>query len=232
MGISIKGLQKLSAIDYPGKTCAIVFLPDCNFRCPFCQNPDLIERPGELEAISEEEVIDLVKSRRKWIDGVCITGGEPCIHKDLPDFIRKVKQAGFLIKLDTNGTNPGMLRELLKEGLLDYIAMDIKAPLEKYREAAGVEVDKEAIQKSVKLIMGSGVDYEFRTTVLPRLHSRDDMEAIGKWLHGAERYRIQGFRPENCLDRSFRKEGTFSKEELEELALIARKHIRNVEVRN
>lgn len=231
MGIEIKGVQKLSAIDYPGKTCAIVFLAGCNFRCPYCQNPDLIESPDKLESISEGEVLDLVRSRRKWIDGVCITGGEPCLHEELPGFIRKVKEAGFLVKLDTNGTNPGMLEGLFRDKLVDYIAMDIKAPIERYGEVARADVDGKAIQRSVDIIMGSGVEHEFRTTVLPRLHGKDDMEAIGKWLKGADRFFIQGFRAENCLDRTFRKEGAFSREEMEELAGIARKHLRDVEVR-
>jgi pyruvate formate lyase activating enzyme len=229
--LPIKGLERLSVIDYPGKTCCVAFLADCNFRCPYCQNPDLIERPGDLESIGEDEVLGLLRSRRKWLDGICITGGEPCLHKDLPGFIRKVKGEGFLVKLDTNGSKPGMIEVLLKEGLLDYIAMDIKAPLKRYNEVTGVEVDLENIKRSVKLIMDSGVGYEFRTTVLPKLFSKDDIQGIGEWLRGARRYFLQGFRKENALDRGLRKESSFSEDELKVLAGLAREYFKEVGVR-
>jgi pyruvate formate lyase activating enzyme len=229
--VTIAGVEKLSTIDYPGKTCSIAFLPGCNFRCPFCQNPDLIENPDGLEKISEDEFLRFVKSRKKWLDGVCVSGGEPCLHEGLPGFIRKIKGAGFLVKLDTNGTNPGMLEVLIRERLLDYIAMDIKAPLERYGEVAGADVDLEAIQRSVDLIRESGVDHEFRTTVVPGMHDREDIEAIGKWLKGADSYFVQGFRPENCLDRSLRKRGKFSQEELGVMAGAVKGLIKRVEVR-
>jgi pyruvate formate lyase activating enzyme len=232
MAVPIKGVQKLSAIDYPGKACAIVFLADCNFRCPYCHNPDLITKPGSLPGIPEEEVLDFLRGRRKWLDGLCITGGEPTLHGGLPDFIKRVKKEGFLVKLDTNGSNPGMLEQLVKDGLLDYISMDIKAPLESYDEVARVRVRKEDIQRSVDIIMNSGVDYEFRTTAAPRLFGRDDMERIGQWLKGARRFFIQGFRPGVTLDKAFRKEATFPEEELKGLAGIARKYFKEAGVRS
>lgn len=232
MGVPIKGLERLSVIDYPGKACAVVFLAGCNFRCPYCQNPDLIKRPGRLSEISEGEVLDFLGSRRKWLDGLCITGGEPSLHRGLPDFIRKVKKEGFLVKLDTNGSNPGMVEQLVKERLVDYISMDIKAPLDKYEEVARVGVSKGDIQRSADIIMNSGVRYEFRTTVVPRLFSKGDMESIGKWLKGAKRFFIQGFRSGVTLDRAFRKEATFSEEELEELAGVAGKYFKEVGVRS
>ncbi len=232
MTVPIKGVQKLSAIDYPGKTCAIVFLADCNFRCPYCHNPDLIKKPGSLPDISEEEVLDFLKTRKKWLDGLCITGGEPSLHKDLPDFIGRVKKEGFLVKLDTNGSNPGMIEQLVKDGLVDYISMDIKAPLDRYEEVTRAKVRKEDIQRSVDIIMNSGVEYEFRTTVLPRLFGRGDMEKIGQWLKGAEGFFIQGFRPGVTLDRAFRKESTFSPEELDEMAVIAGRYFKKVGVRS
>jgi pyruvate formate lyase activating enzyme len=232
MPVPIKGLERLSAIDYPGKTCAIVFLAGCNFRCPYCHNPDLIKRPGDLPDISEEEVMGFLRDRRKWLDGLCITGGEPCMHRDLPDFIRRVKNEGFLVKLDTNGSNPGMVEQLLKEGLVDYISMDIKAPLDRYGEVARARVSGEDIQRSVDIIMNSGVEYEFRTTVAPRLFGKGDMERIGKWLKGAERFFVQGFRPGVTLDRAFREEATFSEEELEDLARVAGKYFKEVGVRS
>jgi pyruvate formate lyase activating enzyme len=232
MDVPIKGLQKLSAIDYPGKTCAIIFLADCNFRCPYCHNPDLITRPESLPDVPEEEVIGFLRERRKWVDGLCITGGEPTLHRGLPDFIRRVKKEGFLVKLDSNGSNPGMIEQLFKEGLVDYISMDIKAPPDRYEEVARARVRKEDIQRSVDIIMKSGVEYEFRTTAAPILFGKEDMERIGQWLRGAERFFIQGFRPGVTLDRAFRKESTFSLEELGELAEIARKYFREVGVRS
>jgi pyruvate formate lyase activating enzyme len=232
MGVPIKGIEKLSVIDYPGKMCSIVFLPDCNFRCPYCQNPDLINRPHKLPDISEEEIFDFLKDRRKWIDGICITGGEPCLHKGLPEFIKKVKGEGFLVKLDTNGSNPEMIEGLVREGLLDYIAMDIKAPLEGYGEVARAEINKGKIQKSVDFIMNSGVEYEFRITVVPRLFKKGDIEKIGKWLKGAERFFIQRFRPGKTLDKDFKKESTFSDKELEGLVVIARRYFKRVGVRS
>jgi pyruvate formate lyase activating enzyme len=232
MGIPIKGIEKLSVIDYPGKTCLVAFLAGCNFRCPYCQNPDLIERPGDMEDIPEGDVLELLRSRRKWIDGVCISGGEPCLHRGLAGFIRKVKGEGFLVKLDTNGSRPSMLGELLKEGLLDYVAMDIKAPIEDYGRVARVGVEKESIRRSAEMIMKSGVEYEFRTTVVPGLFGKDDMEAVGKWLRGARRYFIQQFRPGNALDRGFRKERPYPASELEGLAGIARKYFKEVGVRS
>lgn len=231
MALEIKGIEKLSVIDYPGKTCCIVFLAGCNFRCPYCQNPDLIEKPDKLESIREEELFGMLRGRKKWIDGVCITGGEPCLHKELPGLIKRVKKEGFLVKLDTNGSNPGMLERLIKEGMVDYIAMDIKASPERYSELAGADVDTGRIKRSAEIIMKSGVDYEFRTTVVPGLFKREDVEMIGKWLKGAGNYFIQGFRPDNCLDRSFRKKARFSGKELGEFAGAARGFFKNVGVR-
>jgi pyruvate formate lyase activating enzyme len=231
MAVPIRGVEKLSTIDYPGKTCSIAFLAECNFRCPFCQNPDLIERPGELEPIEEEEFLNFVKSRRKWLDAVCVTGGEPCLHEDLPEFLGRIKEAGFLVKLDTNGTNPGMLDEIIRKGFVDYIAMDIKASQERYGEVARAEVDMEKVRKSVKMIMESGLDYEFRTTVVPGMHDKDEVRKIGEWIKGARAYYVQGFRPENSLDRSFRKKGKFSDADLEAMASEAGKFVEKAEVR-
>jgi pyruvate formate lyase activating enzyme len=231
MTLEIKGMEKLSAIDYPGRTCCIVFLAGCNFRCPYCHNPDLIERPDKLESMTEDEVIGFMESRRKWLDGVCVTGGEPCLHEGLEGFFRKVKEAGFLIKLDTNGTNPEMVERLLKEGLVDYIAMDIKAPPERYSEITRSDVDIEKVRKTAEVMMKSGVEYEFRTTVVPRLFGKDDMESIGKWLRGARRFFLQGFHGGKTLDKEFGKEAAFSEKELERIADVARKYFKEVGVR-
>lgn len=232
MDISIKGIEKLSVIDYPEKTCAIVFLAGCNFRCPYCQNPDLIKRPDKLESISEEEVLDFLRSRKKWLDGLCLTGGEPCLQIGLPNFIRRVKKEGFLVKLDTNGSNPDMLEKLVSEKLLDYIAMDIKSSLERYEEVVMVRVSRKDIKRSADIIMNSGVEYEFRTTVIPEFHRKEDIIKIGEWLKGAERYYIQNFKSGLTLNPSFKNKPSFSENELNGFAEIARKHFNHVGVRS
>lgn len=210
----IKGLVKTTLIDYPGKVACTVFLARCNFRCPYCQNPDLVAGYDGLPTITKEEVFERLKSRKKWLDGVCISGGEPTLNEELPEFLRKIKSVGFLIKLDTNGTNPEMLKKLLDEKLVDYIAMDIKAPLERYEEVVKTKVDLEKIKKSVEIICKSGVDYEFRTTVVPGLLSGEDIEKICLWLRGSKRYYLQQFRPDVTLDASFRKVAPYRREEM------------------
>ena len=226
----IKGLQKMSLIDYPGKVSCVVFLGGCNFRCPFCHNPDLIN-PGKLETVPEKEFLEFLKKRRKWLDGVVITGGEPTLQKDLPGFIRKIKDLGYLVCLETNGTNPGVLEELLKGKLLDYLAMDIKAAPERYREAAGTEVDMDKVRRSAGIVRNSGIEHQFRTTFVPGLVGKEDARKIGQWLKGSESYAVQNFRPKNCLDKAFESRVPYSKEGIEEIAGIARKFFRKVEVR-
>lgn len=189
----IGGLQKVSLLDFPGNIAATVFLSGCNMRCPFCHNAPLVlpERQTDPE-IPEQELMDFLQSRKGKLDGVCITGGEPTLYKDLPDLLRRIKAMGFLLKLDTNGTNPNMLSELLQEGLLDYVAMDIKNSPEKYPITCGGD-HLEAVKKSAAILMDSGVEYEFRTTVVQQLHTPEDLEKIGAWLAGAKRYYIQQF---------------------------------------
>ena len=230
--VEVKGWQKTSLIDYPGKICSVIFLPYCNFRCPFCQNPDLVKNPEEQPSISVEEIVKYIESKKEWIDGVCITGGEPTIHKDLPELIEKFKNIGMFVKLDTNGSNPEMLKELIKKGLLDYIAMDIKAPLEKYHIAAGVKVDTEKIKESINIIMNSGIDYEFRATVVPRLHKKEDLQKMAELVKGAKKFAIQQFRPNITLDESFQKEKPYSNEELEEFKEMLKGFFEKIEVRS
>jgi len=229
MKLEIKGLQKTSLIDYSPYTSCVVFLAGCDFRCPFCQNPDLVLNPEKLDTIKKEDFFEFLKKRKKWLDGVCITGGEPTLYKELPEFIKKIKDLGYKVKLDTNGSNPDMLKELVK--LADYVAMDIKSSLEKYDESAGVKVDIEKIKKSVEIIKNSGIDWEFRMTVVPALHSQEDFEKIGKWLKGAKRFFLQQFSNKICLDKSFEKITPFSKEDMEEFKVILSKYISKVEVR-
>ncbi len=231
MDISIKGVQKTSLIDYPKKICSVIFMSRCNFRCPYCHNPELVFNEVKKD-IDPKEILEFLEKKKKWIDGVCITGGEPTLHKGLADFIREIKKKGFSVKLDTNGALPSVIEKLLKEKLIDYIAMDIKAPLDKYEKAAGAKVDMKAIQKSISIIMDSDVDYEFRTTVVPELFDEKDAESIGKWLKGAKKFCIQQFRNiDRTLDSKFQDTGTYSTKRLKDFKKILSPYIKKVEVR-
>ncbi|MCD6248273.1 MAG: anaerobic ribonucleoside-triphosphate reductase activating protein [Hadesarchaea archaeon] len=207
--MEFKGLLPLSLIEYPNKIVAVVHTGGCNFRCPFCYNRDLVLNPDSIPSVSEEEVIGLLKSRKRWLDGLAVTGGEPTIHPDLPRFLRRVKELSFLVELETNGSNPEMLEELIEEELVDYIAMDVKAPLtwERYKEIAGIK-DKtifEKVLKSIELLKRGKVDYEFRTTFVPDLLSEEDILAIAKELKGAKRYVLQQFTPRTPIDEKLEK---------------------------
>lgn len=229
--IEIKGYIPSSLLDYPGKICSVIFLPNCNFRCPFCQNPDLITKPEKIPNVEHKKIFGHLKSRRKWLDGVCVTGGEPCLHKNLLEFLSKIKELGFLVKLDTNGTNPEMLKELIWKKLVDYIAMDIKAPLNDYDKVTKVKVNKKNIQESVDLIRKSKVDYEFRTTIVPKFIGKKEIEGIGNWLRGSKLYCLQQFRPLVTLDESFKHEKPYTPKELEKLAKVAKPFFKSVCVR-
>lgn len=192
--MNIAGLQKMTLLDYPGRIACTVFLAGCSLRCPFCHNASLVlpERcPPPL--MPPEELLRFLQSRQGKLDGVCITGGEPTLHWDLPQLIGAIRDLGFPVKLDTNGTNPAMLRELLEDDLLDYVAMDIKNCPARYDETCGGVSVLPLVQESVRLLMDSHVDYEFRTTVFSPAHSPEEMAAIGQWLRGAKRYFIQAF---------------------------------------
>lgn len=227
----IRGIQKTSLIDFPGKIATTLFLDGCNFRCGYCYNVDLVLCSKKLENYREEEILEFLKSRKGFIDGVCLTGGEPCLHADLKEFIAKIKSLGLLVKLDTNGANPEALKELIQAKLIDYIAMDIKAPLEKYENVVKRKIDPKKIQQSIDLIKGSGIEYEFRTTVVPSLFSKEDILAIGRWIKGSKRYFIQQFRPEKTLDKEFQKEKPYSIEQLKELTELVKPFFEKVEIR-
>lgn len=189
----IKGLQKTTLLDFPGKVACTVFTGGCNFRCPFCHNASLVLHAGNVDEISENEFFSYISKRKGILDGVCITGGEPLLSNGIEDFIRKIKDLGLLVKLDTNGTFPQKLNALLDEGLLDYVAMDIKNSKEKYAMTAGVTEYPSAIEESIKLIMEKAPDYEFRTTVVKELHSPQDIVNIAKWINGAKHYFLQSY---------------------------------------
>jgi pyruvate formate lyase activating enzyme len=229
--LPIKGLQKTTLIDYPKKTASVIFLGGCDFHCPYCQNKDLVLNYVNLPTIKEEEILEFLNKRKKYIDGVVISGGEPCLYKELPNFISRVKNLGFLIKLDTNGSNPVMLKELIDKKLIDYIAMDIKAPLSKYEFVTKVKINKENIKKSINLIKTGDIDYEMRITIVPRLITKKDIREIGNWLKGIRKFYIQQFRPITCLDKSFEKIKPFSVGELKEFQKILKEGIKKVEIR-
>ena len=189
----IHGLQKLTLLDFPGHTACTVFTGACNFRCPFCHNASLVLHPDELPAMPEEELFAFLEKRKKLLDGVAVTGGEPTLQPDLPDFLRRVREMGYAVKLDTNGGRPEVLKHILDEGLADYVAMDIKSSPENYERAAGVSGILDAVKESAKLLRHSGVPHEFRTTAVKNLHTADDFRRIGEWLGGEERYFIQSY---------------------------------------
>ncbi len=231
--MEIKGLQKTTLIDYPEKLACIVFLPGCNFNCGFCFNRQLVKEPEKLKSIPEKEFFGFLESRKNWLEAAVITGGEPTLQSDLPVFVRKIKSLGFLVKLDTNGSNPELLGQLLEEKLLDFVAMDIKTSPQNYEKAAGCKVDLQKIKKSASLIMKLAPDYEFRCTVLPRFFSEEDALAISKWLHGAKKIVLQQFRGEaDLIDARFAKEKKYSTAELKELAKLLEKSFKRIEIRS
>lgn len=190
----ICGLQKLTLLDYPGKTACTVFTGGCNFRCPFCQNTPLVLRPGQEPDIGEDAFFDFLKKRQGLLDGVVVSGGEPTLQPDLADFLARIRELGYAVKLDTNGGKPELLASLLDAGLLDYVAMDIKNSPERYALTAGVpDLDLAPIRESAALLLERGCG-EFRTTVVQELHTPEDMAGIGRWIRGADAYFLQNFR--------------------------------------
>jgi pyruvate formate lyase activating enzyme len=229
--MQIRGWVRTSLIDYPGKIATVLFTSGCNFRCPYCQNSELVLHPESLPEIDPVEIFQLLTRRRGLIDGVVITGGEPTLQKGLEHFLRKAKELDLATKLDTNGYRPQVLRELLERGLLDCVALDIKTSLAKYPLAVGVPVDVRRIEESVKLILSSGIDYEFRTTVVPGIVVPEDVEEIAKLITGAGKYILQQFRPQGTLDPRFREIAPYPAQTLLEMAQAAGRWIDGVEVR-
>lgn len=228
--MKICGWNKTTLLDYPGHIAATLFTGGCNFRCPFCHNAELVLCPGEQEEIREEEIFVFLQKRKGITEGICITGGEPSLQPGLKEFIRRVKGLGYLVKLDTNGYRPDVLWELLGEGLLDYVAMDVKASRKNYAQAAGLEgLDIAAIEMSMGIIRSSGIAYEFRTTVVKGIHTPEDMEDIGRWLSGCRAFYLQAYRDnENVMEPGF---CAFSPEEMHDFLEITRKYIDNVSLR-
>ena len=228
--VEIKGLEKLAPRDFPGHISATVFTGGCNFRCPYCHNADLVLKPGSLATIPPEVFFEFLDIRRGWLEAVCVTGGEPLMHDDLGDILGTVKERELLVKLDTNGSFPQHLRELISTGLVDFVAMDVKAPIEKYDEAAGGAVDTEAIRESISVLRESGCGHLFRTTVVPGLLQSADIEAIAVMLGEAEEYLLQPFVTGRTLDPAYADRPSCSGEELCRLAGIAQQFIPRVTV--
>lgn len=230
MSIKIGGFQKSSLIDYPEKISAIIFIQGCNFKCPYCHNPELVGRTS-CAPLNTSEVLDFLKSRIGKLDGVVITGGEPTLHKDLPELILQIKDLGFLVKLDTNGTNPDLLQDLIDKKLIDYVAMDIKAPIEKYSDVVCAKVDTENILKSIEILKKSNVDYEFRTTVVKSQLSLEDFEKIGKMIKNTNKYYLQRFVPTKTLNKSFVNQLTYTDEKFTPIIENLKNYVKKVELR-
>lgn len=219
--MKLSAIQKFTVLDYPGKVACIAFTPGCNMRCGFCHNPEFVlpEKIRELSAsfIEEETFFNFLEKRRGLLDGVVVSGGEPTIWRDLPEFLRHIKERGFLVKLDTNGNHPAMLRKLLEEKLVDYVAMDVKTSLAEYPKLVGGGVKADNIAESIELLKAAGIPYEFRTTLIKEVHTEESLRDMAELLFGAERYYLQTFRPGHTLNPVFATYHPFSPEEMQEL---------------
>jgi len=229
--MKIGGLQKVSLIDYPGLICATIFLQGCNFKCSYCHNPELVDPRLFQPCIKENEVLDFFNTRKGKLDAVTITGGEPTIQDDLAPFIKQIKKMGFAVKLDTNGSQPQVIKALLDEKLLDFIAMDIKGPLEKYRNIAGAPVASEKIKESINSILKSELLHEFRTTVVKSQLTPKDILKIATLISGSSKYALQKFVPVKTLNKKFLQEKNYSDGELEKMKKRLEKEIPSVIVR-
>jgi len=227
--MNIYGLQKMTLLDYPEHIACTIFFPGCDFRCPYCHNFELVDGSAE-PVISEHDFFTFLGKRKGLLDGVAITGGEPLLQKELPEFIKKIKDMGFLVKLDTNGYHPDRLKKLIDDRLLDYIAMDIKNSLEKYPTTIGLSnINTSLIKESIAVIMGSSVDYEFRTTVISQFHTEDDFEEIGNTICGANRYFLQQFVERDTVPDSSLSAPTAEK--MDSFLEIARKYVPSAQLR-
>jgi pyruvate formate lyase activating enzyme len=228
--MQINGYNKLTLLDYPGHLAATIFLGGCNMRCPFCHNASLVTKVSTQPVIPTGEVLASLSKRINILEGVCITGGEPTLYPDLPDLIKEIKAMGFKVKLDTNGTNPSMLKYLTDNGLIDFVSMDIKNARDKYRMTSGIsEVPMDLIEESVSYLLSASLPYEFRTTIVKEFHDEEDMLSLGQWLKGAEAYFLQSYKDSGDIITP----GLHghSKETLQEFASILEPFIKRVSLR-
>jgi pyruvate formate lyase activating enzyme len=221
MDVEIKGFVPTTMLDWEGKLATTLFVGGCNFRCPWCQNPDLVLRPQEITNVAWEEIERHLLAKKDWLDGVVVTGGEPTVQTWLPELLRRLKALGYPVKLDTNGSRPEVLRDLVAKGLIDYIAMDVKTSFARYAEACGTEVDIEAIEESIDLILSSGVDHEFRTTVVPTYVGEADILEIAGYIPGAKRYTLQQFSSKKTMAAEMSKIKPFDGKFLQSIAAQA-----------
>lgn len=230
--MKIYGLIPTSLIEYPGEISVVLFVHGCNFRCPYCHNPESVKKIRKKDIQPEDGIKDFLLSRKELVDAVVITGGEPLLQEDIIDFLVWLKENDFKVKLDTNGSRPGKLEEIINKKLVDYIAMDYKFPLDRYHVVSET-VSPLDIEESRNIIMSSDIDYEFRTTLVPALHHMDDdMEQIAKELAGAKKYVIQNFRGVRCLDKDLEGLRGYTKKELDGFRKIAKRYIKRVEMRD
>lgn len=229
--LNIGGFHKVSLIDYPGKISAIVFLQGCNFRCPYCHNPELVNPNLYGPCIDEETILSFLARRAGKLDAVSITGGEPTLQEGLPEFIRKVRNLGFQVKLDTNGSHSAMIKALIEESLVDYIAMDIKGPLHRYDRVCRVNVDKDEITNSIRAILDASVDYEFRTTFVKDLLTEEDTPAIGELIRGARLHVLQNFVPSKTLDERYLSRKSLSPADLDRIKTEMERYVEKVTIR-
>lgn len=229
-GIKLFGIQKLTLLDYPQKMASTIFTGGCNFRCPFCQNSDLVFLPENMPELQEEDVLRFLEKRKGILDGVCISGGEPLLNPVLAVFLRKIKALGYAVKLDTNGSSPEKLKQLIEEGLLDYVAMDIKNSVRKYAETAGIRnLDLQGIQDSIAYLKEGHIPYEFRTTIVKEFHSAQDIRDMTDWLEGAAAWYLQNFEDsDHVIQRGLH---AWDKETMKAYLEIARTKIPNTELR-
>ncbi|MGB2601329.1 MAG: anaerobic ribonucleoside-triphosphate reductase activating protein [Candidatus Omnitrophota bacterium] len=226
----IAGLQNLSLVDYPGHVAATVFVQGCNFRCGYCQNPDLIELKEDT-LYTEEEVLKYIVEHKNMLEGLVITGGEPCIYQDLPEFVERVKEKDFQVKLDTNGSNPAQLEYMFREKTLDYIAVDVKTSLDKYSLLTDIKNIEEIISETIYLTMLSTIPYEFRITCAPGIVDEEAIRSIGELIKGAEKCCLQQFRPNIVYDENFQGLTPYSKDKLAEFQNILLETVKTVEIR-
>ena len=229
--MKIGGLQRVSLIDYPGLICATIFLQRCNFKCSYCHNPELVDTQLFQPCIKENEVLDFLNTRKGKLDAMTITGGEPTIHDDLVPFIKKIKKMKFAVKLDTNGSQPQVIKTLLDEKLLDFIAMDIKAPLEKYKSVVKVPVNSDLIKESIRLILKAKIQHEFRTTIVESQLEEKDILQIAELISGANSYVLQKFVPAKTLDKKLLKEKSYPDEKLQKIKKHLEHQIPSVTIR-
>lgn len=230
--MKIAGFIKTTLLDWEGKVACTVYLAGCDFRCPYCHNRDMVLNPNDVDEVDESYILEYIEENSDFLDGVVISGGEPLLNKDLKDLIKKFRKLGMKIKIDTNGNHPDELDDLIGAGMVDFVAMDIKCSLnDRYKVATGSDVNVENIKRSIKIIMDSGVDYEFRTTIAPIFVKEEDVESICKEIRGAKRYRLHQFRPKNTLDQSLSVLDPYPEAKVMAMADNARKYVKDVRIR-